>query len=397
MKGCEGTVLRRSWGPSKTDVHTKECYELTRKNIAEFGGRSTTAAYIKRVLAPLKGVLDYNLNSVLSGLLKPMQEADLESTWGNRNVLISRKPFLLEGLNLNRRNSFDAVISSPVQVTVNKPAGTAKVITPQLLPSVNFFPPSNFSVCRITALLGIAPDFYYAEPRYKPLPAFAQWKNVTASSDWLLASKGCPSSELKLSLCGSLPEEGFSLLVAVGVEVGTPLMGEMVPLRYMNWPVAGPVSNYLESISGHLTPSCLRVFGHSNHIDPQLLQEIEKLKGYASKMDIDEGVLEEVNEILQKHFIAKEAINIINQVKTKITDESDMAWTHYDTAKQLREELELYIRQFQNGDVSSLEKVKFLFLPTATLQEHSIANGWPDEYLALAEKFDSLYSMTNHS
>jgi hypothetical protein len=47
-----------------------------------------------------------------------MQEADLESSWGQRNVLISRKPFLLEGLNLNRRNPFDAVISSPVQVTV---------------------------------------------------------------------------------------------------------------------------------------------------------------------------------------------------------------------------------------------------------------------------------------
>jgi hypothetical protein len=232
MKGCEGTVLRRSWGPSKKDIKTKECYKLTRKTNTEFGGRSTTAAYIKRVLAPLKGVLDYNLNSMLTGLLKPVQEADLESMWGNRNVLISRKPFLLEGLNLNRRNPFDAVISSPVQVTVDKQEGTALVSVPELLPSVNFFPPSNFSICRITALLGIAPDFYYAEPRYKPLPAFGQWQNITASSDWFLASKGCPSGELNLSVSGTLPEEGFSLLIAVGVEVGTPLMGEIVPLRY---------------------------------------------------------------------------------------------------------------------------------------------------------------------
>jgi hypothetical protein len=232
MKGFEGTVLRRSWGPSKKDIKTKDRYELTRKNNAEFGGRSTTAAYLKRVLAPLKGVLDFNLNSELTGLLKPVQEADLESPWGNRNVLISRKPFLLEGLNLNRRNPFDAVISSPVQVTVDKQAGAAQVITPELLPSVNFFPPANFSVCRIIALLGMAPDFYYAEPKYKPLPPFAQWQNATASSDWFLASKGCPSSELKLSLSGTLPAEGFSSLIAVGVEVGTPLMGEIVRLRY---------------------------------------------------------------------------------------------------------------------------------------------------------------------
>jgi hypothetical protein len=232
MKGCEGTVLRMGWGPSKKDVHTKDCYELLRKNNREFGGRSTTGAYLKRILKPLQGVVDYNLSPALNGLLKPVQEADLESTWGTRNVLISRKPFLLEGLNLNRRNPFDAVVSSPIQTKVDKLAGTALVNVPEFLPSINFFPPTNFSVCRITAVMGIAPDFYYAEPRYKPLPAFTKWQNVTASSEWFLASKGCPSCELDLSLPATLPEEGFSLLVAVGIEVGTPLMGEMVPLRY---------------------------------------------------------------------------------------------------------------------------------------------------------------------
>ncbi len=114
-------------------------------------------------------------------------------------------------------------------------------------------------------------------------------------------------------------------------------------------------------------------------------------------MDVEEGVLDEVDEILQKNFLTNDAINIINQVKSKITDESDMVRTHYDTAKQLRAELELYTQQLQNGDISSLEKMKLLFLLTATLQEHSISNGWPDEYLALAERFDSLYSMINHS
>ncbi|MFL5743003.1 MAG: DUF5071 domain-containing protein [Flavisolibacter sp.] len=182
-------------------------------------------------------------------------------------------------------------------------------------------------------------------------------------------------------------------------------------IQDMNWPVAGPVSRYLESISEHLTPYiieilrgddstwkywCLIVFGRSKQIDPVLFQEIQRLKDYASKMDIEEGVLEVVNEILQK-IITKDLVDIIKQAKSKITEDSDMAWTHYDTAKQLRDELESYIRDLQNGDTSSLEKVKLLFLPTATLQEHSIYNGWPDEYLTLAEKFDNLYSMINRS
>lgn len=93
----------------------------------------------------------------------------------------------------------------------------------------------------------------------------------------------------------------------------------------------------------------------------------------------------------------QELIDIINKVKDKISDDSDMVWTHYDTAKELRDELEFYMHEVRNGDMSSLEKIKLLFLPTATFQEHSISNGWPDEYLALAEKFDNLYSITNRS
>lgn len=95
--------------------------------------------------------------------------------------------------------------------------------------------------------------------------------------------------------------------------------------------------------------------------------------------------------------MTKELTEIIEQVKKKITDHSDMVWTRYVNAKQLRDELELYTRQLQNGDTSSVEKIKFLFLPTATLQEHSIFNGWADEYLKLAEKFDSIYAMINRS
>lgn len=93
----------------------------------------------------------------------------------------------------------------------------------------------------------------------------------------------------------------------------------------------------------------------------------------------------------------QELIDIISKVKDKISDDSDMVWTHYDTAKALRDELELYTQELRNGDVSSLEKIKLLFLPTATLQEHSISNSWPDEYLILAEKFDNLYSSANRS
>ena len=90
-------------------------------------------------------------------------------------------------------------------------------------------------------------------------------------------------------------------------------------------------------------------------------------------------------------------IDIITKVKLNISDDSDMAWTQYNTAKELRDELEIYTQELRNGDMRSLEKIKLLFLPTATFQEHAISNGWADEYVALAEKFDNLYSLINLS
>src|SRR5262245_5768175 len=87
-----------------------------------------------------------------------------------------------------------------------------------------------------------------------------------------------------------------------------------------------------------------------------------------------------------------ELIDIIEKVKDKITDSSDMAWTHYAKAKQLRDELDTIMQELKVGDLSSLEELRMLFLPTVTLQEHATTNVWSDEYLELAAKFDNLYS-----
>jgi len=93
----------------------------------------------------------------------------------------------------------------------------------------------------------------------------------------------------------------------------------------------------------------------------------------------------------------QDIIDIIKKVKEKITDDSDMAWTCYDNAKQLRDQLDLNIRELQIGDTNSLEQLKILLLPTASLQEHSICNGWAGEYLELASKFDDLYSIIKNA
>ena len=88
----------------------------------------------------------------------------------------------------------------------------------------------------------------------------------------------------------------------------------------------------------------------------------------------------------------EEIIRIIEQVKERITHDSDIVWTGYNSAEELRAELDMFTAQLKQGDLSSLQELHIHFLPTSALQEHSISNGWMDEYIRLAEKFDTLFA-----
>lgn len=90
-------------------------------------------------------------------------------------------------------------------------------------------------------------------------------------------------------------------------------------------------------------------------------------------------------------IMINDLVKIIGQIKNKISDTSDVIWTKYETAKEFRDDLDGYITRLKVNDKSCLEELKVLFAPTGSFQEHSISNGWSDEYLMLAEEFDKIY------
>lgn len=83
--------------------------------------------------------------------------------------------------------------------------------------------------------------------------------------------------------------------------------------------------------------------------------------------------------------------DILKKVKEKFTDNSDMVWTGCETAKEVRDELDGYIEQLSKGDKSCMKKLNMHFAPTSTFQEHSLQNGWAEEYIELSKEFDRIY------
>jgi hypothetical protein len=69
-----------------------------------------------------------------------------------------------------------------------------------------------------------------------------------------------------------------------------------------------------------------------------------------------------------------------------------MSWTSYKNASDLRDNLDEFISELKAMDMTCLGILQILFAPTGTLQEHSLSNGWENDYLDLSKKFDLICS-----
>lgn len=82
---------------------------------------------------------------------------------------------------------------------------------------------------------------------------------------------------------------------------------------------------------------------------------------------------------------------LLLQIKSCITEESDTVWAGFDNVEAFLAELDKDIDNIQQCDFQTLKKVHIEFLPTCTYQELSLSNGWSEMYLQLAIEFDAIY------
>ncbi len=87
-----------------------------------------------------------------------------------------------------------------------------------------------------------------------------------------------------------------------------------------------------------------------------------------------------------------EAAEILISMRNKIEDDINLLWTSYDSADEVRKELDSYITGIHARNIDSVYRMATLFIPTCEFQTLAIDNGWGDEYLKLADRFDLLYN-----
>jgi hypothetical protein len=225
MRGVKGIVVRRKGGPSREKVKTSPSFENTRRTMSEFGGCSRAGSYVRMAMHPLKQLSDYNFGSDINSILHQVQLRDEEiGAWGRRKIILSEHARMLEGFQTTQEApSFNSIIRTPVYYTMDRANRSARVDIPELLRDINYFPQNNHAMFRLTITLGIVPDVYFDIPSKEYLPP--KWYNQACyarqiSTDWSPSLKGMQATTLDLSMDMLPPEDGWTLMLAIGIQYG---------------------------------------------------------------------------------------------------------------------------------------------------------------------------------
>ena len=223
MQGVDKIILRKKGGASRDKIRTAPSFEHTRRLNSEFTGRARGVRAIMRALHPLKPLADYNFYGALNAAMKPVQERDLQSEFGKRNIILSQHVPLLQGFSLNRYTTLDTLVRTPLKYAVASDTLKATVEIPELIPGITFFPPQKHSAFSVMAVLGVVPDLYYKDDGYEPThPEYARIVPATATTPWLHVSERLATTTLEVKLESAPADDACVLLLSVGICFGTP-------------------------------------------------------------------------------------------------------------------------------------------------------------------------------
>lgn len=241
IRGSDKLVVRLKGGPTKKQIETRPSFATTRKNNKEFGGRARIAGQVLDILRALKYLGDYNLAGPLNTLFRPIQEMDIVSVHGQRNIELTKNPALLQGFNLNRRTPFDTIIANQVTYTLSKESLKASVTIPALIPDVNFFVPNKYAWYKFMVVLGTVEDMFFTEGGYKPKNGNEMHMYMLEETDWLQVSLRSEAISIELNEMGNFMDEvseevSFnpqSLLLGVGIAFGHMVKGQVELIKYV--------------------------------------------------------------------------------------------------------------------------------------------------------------------
>lgn len=223
------TFLRAKGGASKEKIKKSPKFIETRKQNLEWGGCSKAGKSVRVIMQDLLHITDYNISAPLNAIAKLIQTRDSNKVVGQRSVLFSENRSILDGFQLNKKTSLDSLIRVSLDYNLSRSLKTASLNIPELIPGINFFPASQFSLCRFIVILGMVPDVILQGKAYAPTTPVNELYFDKVYSNWFSCIDNIAPQEIKIALHESAElNNNLSLLLAFGIEYGNRISDEVV-------------------------------------------------------------------------------------------------------------------------------------------------------------------------
>lgn len=221
LPGVDGTVLRTKGGGDKKKILTAASCKLTRQNAAEYGACGKMGGSIRRSMLPMVPLADHNFVSNLNALAKIIQLLDTEGHRGERSIALSGRKEYLRGFSLNKNTAFESIVRHPLEYQIDRGAGKAVVLLPELMQGVNLMTSRQYPVFRFLVNLGCVADRtfglkgYLNEEDMESCCFYTGWHHTQALFE---------AREVLVELKDpSAIGDTTTLILSVGIQMGTPV------------------------------------------------------------------------------------------------------------------------------------------------------------------------------
>ncbi len=230
-KGSDKLILRRPGGPSKKQFLEDPGFDMTRKNLSDFGACNKMTNSFRHAISPLLHLGDPNFTGALNQLFRIIQRKPSGSERGVRSVLLSHHREIAKGFTLNRDHPFEGILRDYIPIQTDRQQLTATITLPAITPGINLRLPWKAPYYRIVLSLGITGDVIHGERGFESTytgfghghPARTEWHHQEANAE---------GTQLTVQLTGQVPDNA-SFVAGIGIEMGMPdRYGEIVHVRY---------------------------------------------------------------------------------------------------------------------------------------------------------------------
>ena len=230
----DGKVVFRSKGGASADkINNDPEFAAQRKQMSRFGGCSTAAKMIRNAM-PNIGHLAYSaFHGDLVNIASSLMALDASNPMdGKKSIIFSNGLALLQGFQMNKENNFDSVITTPIGCVIKREDSSATLQLPPLLPGKNFRPPWGYPYYRLRVNLGIIRDMFFDGVAYSPITPHLQEHSEKLDLPWTSVKDIFPTTEIRLKFDDPVFDQHCHLMVAIGVEFGVHVAGEITHVKH---------------------------------------------------------------------------------------------------------------------------------------------------------------------